>query len=73
MGMNLLDMHTIISIEENYLEDKECRTEIIIRYLTRDNEGIAIESTETLVLTPVQQDEIVSGLKKLYLKLKRFE
>ena len=71
--MNLLDMHTIISIEENYLEDKECRTEIIIRYLTRDNEGIAIESTETLVLTPVQQDEIVSGLKKLYLKLKRFE
>ena len=71
--MNLLDMHTIISIEEHYLEDKECRTEVIIRYLTWDADGGAIECKEVLLLTPKAQDEIVAGLKKLYLKLKRFE
>ena len=71
--MNLRDMHTIISIEENFLDDKECRTEVVIRYLTRDDSGAAIECKEVLLLTPKAQDEIVSGLKKLYMKLKRFE
>lgn len=71
--MNLLDMHTIIDIKENYLDDKENRTEVIIRYLTWDANGTAIECEEALLLTPIAQDEIVAGLKKLYLKLKRFE
>lgn len=72
--MNLLDMHTIIDIKETYLEDdKECRTEVIIRYLTWDANGTPIECSETLLLTPMAQDEIVAGLKKLYTKLKRFE
>jgi len=71
--MNLLDMHTIISIDENFLDDEQCRTEIVIRYITWDLNGAAIECKETLLLTPSAQDEIVTGLKKLYLKLKRFE
>lgn len=71
--MNLLDMHTIISIDENFLDDEQCRTEVVIRYITWDLNGAAIECKETLLLTPSAQDEIVNGLKKLYLKLKRFE
>ena len=71
--MNLLDMHTIIEITENYLDDAEGRTEVIIRYMTWDSNGAGIECKEVLLLTPMAQDEIVAGLKKLYLKLKRFE
>lgn len=71
--MNLLDMHTIIDIKENYLDDDLCRTEVIIKYLTWDANGDAIDCSETLILTPAAQDEIVAGLKKLYMKLKRFE
>ena len=71
--MNLLDMHTIIDIKENYLDDEQNRTEVIIRYLTWDANGVAIECKEVLLLTPIAQDEIVAGLKKLWSKLKRFE
>ncbi len=71
--MNLLDMHTIIEIKEHYLDDEENRTEVTIRYLTWDANGVAIECKEVLLLTPTAQDEIVAGLKKLYMKLKRFE
>lgn len=72
--MNILDMHTIIDIKETYLEkDIKNRTEVVIRYLSRDEQGIAIECQEVLLLTPIAQDEIVAGLKKLYTKLKRFE
>jgi hypothetical protein len=70
--MNLLDMHTIISIDEHFLNDEQCRTEVVIRYLTWDANGVAIECKETLLLTPSAQDEIVNGLKKLYMKLQRF-
>ena len=71
--MNLLDMHTIIDIKEAYLDDEANRTEVTIRYLTWDANGTAIECKEVLLLTPTAQDEIVAGLKKLYLKLKRLE
>ena len=71
--MNLLDMHTIIDIKEELLHDKLNQTEITIRYMGWDIDGKAIEMIETLRLTPKAQDEIVAGLKKLYMKLKRFE
>lgn len=66
-------MHTIIEVKEEYLNDDENRTKITIRYLTWDADGVAIECREELILTPKAQDEIVAGLKKIYMKLKRFE
>lgn len=71
--MNLLDMHTIISVTEEYLDDEQNHTLVTIKYMTWDSNGIASEQTESLKLTPAAQDEIVAGLKKLYTKLRRFD
>jgi hypothetical protein len=63
--MNLLDMQSIISIEEEFLDDEQQHSQFTIKYLTWDGNGIGSEQTAIFNLTALAQDEILKGIIKI--------
>lgn len=69
--MNLTDIQNIISITEHYMDDEKDRTQFTFEYITWDANGVEMKSTATFCLTPIAQEEILSGIKQIAKVLER--